>query len=275
MLSASAEKRSNRSRKRRSLPATSLVARDREVAVILDHIAREKSLHIYGEEGTGKSAMLDWLYDNWRELDLSSIPIYCRSSRALREILLRISGFLLDHFKHLSSINKFKETKEIESYSDVKRLNIRTLKNLTFTHITQENFCIILDHLEYVTPRINSLLAALCDRVPVISASRQSWEVSDYSFRGRLDYSLYLVPKLRAENLKRKDAFVLMEMLCRNLHIDFPAKQIMFDEAFHISKGNPQVISTILEKARRPEYLKDNGLNLPLIMIDFEIEDIA
>jgi len=55
VLSAGADRRHNRSRKRSGPPDTCLVARDGEFAVILDHIARRKSLHIYGEEGTGKS----------------------------------------------------------------------------------------------------------------------------------------------------------------------------------------------------------------------------
>jgi hypothetical protein len=252
-----------------------IVGRELEMRRILTHIHNMKSLHLYGPEGSGKSALLEWAYTNWKDIYCSPIPIYCRSSRTLRQTLAYISGFLLNYFKHLKSIDKFKRIKEITSPTDIKKLNVRTLKNVIFSYILEDNFFVILDHLEYVTPRINSFLTTLYERVPVISASRQSWEVSDYSFRGRLDYFLYLVPNLRVENLKRKDAFVLMEMLCRNLHIDFPAKQRMFDEVFHISKGNPGVISTIFEKARRPEYQRDNGLNLPLIMIDSEIEDIA
>jgi len=63
VLSESADKRSNRSRKRRGSPDISLVARDREFTVILDHIARTKSLHICGDESVGKSALLDRVFD--------------------------------------------------------------------------------------------------------------------------------------------------------------------------------------------------------------------
>ena len=136
------------------------------------------------------------------------------------------------------------------------------------------NFCVILDHLEYVTPRINSLLTALYERVPVITASRQSWDLEDYAFRGNLAYCLYLAPKLRIENLKRKDAFALMERLCNNLNIDFPIKPQMLEEIFRISKGNPKIIVEILEKAKRSEYFRDNRLNLKLILIDCKMEKL-
>lgn len=122
----------------------------------------------------------------------------------MRQILLYIAGFLLDHFKHLESIDKFKKVKEIEYPSDIKKLSIRHLRNLIFAYITQDDFCVILDHLEYVTPKVNGFLTTLYEKALVISASRQSWELSDYSFKGRLDYCLYLIPKLRLENLKRR-----------------------------------------------------------------------
>ena len=274
MLSAGSDRRSNRSRKHRGSPDISLIARDREFAVILEHIAERKSLHIYGEGGTGKSALLDQVYDFLKTRG-TPIPIYCRSSRTLRSILLQMALFLLSHFSYLESVDKFKRVKEIQCGSDIKKLSIRALRNVVFSYISLADFCVILDHLEYVTPKINGFLTTLYEKAPVITSSRQSWELSDYSFRGRLDYCLYLIPKLRLDHLKKKDALVLMEILCDNLNIDYSTKRRMFDEVFHISKGNPRAISRIFETARRPEYLRDNRLNLKLIMIDSKIEDIA
>ena len=65
-----------------------------------------------------------------------------------------------------------------------------------------------------------------------------------------------------------------MGKLCHNLDVDF-VKQSMLDEVFRISKDNPGMISTILNKALSLEYQRDNGLNLALIMIDSRIEEIA
>ena len=274
MLSVSADKQNRRSRRRRSAPDISLVARDLEFAVIQDHIEMRKSLHVYGESGTGKSALLDQAYDFFRDRG-TLVPIYCRSSRTLRNILLQMALFLLSHFSHLESVDKFKRVKSILYPADVKKLSIRALRDVVFAYISLAEFCVILDHLEYVTPRINGLLTTLYKKAPVITASRQSWELADYSFKGRLDYGLYLIPKLSIENLKRKDAVVLMENLSLNLHLSLEAKRKLFEEIYRISRGNPRVISTIFERARRPEYQRDKGLNLALIMIDSEIEGIA
>ena len=65
-----------------------------------------------------------------------------------------------------------------------------------------------------------------------------------------------------------------MEKLSHNLNLDLSAKRRMFDEIISISKCNPGVISTIYEKAQKPEYLIDNRLNLGLIMIDTKMEKL-
>ncbi len=263
-----------RSRKRHCALSTSLVARDREFAVILDHIEMRNSLHVFGEEGTGKSALLNQVYDFLKTRN-AFVPIYSRSSRTLRDIVLRIALFLLGHFSHMESVDKFKRVKEIQCGSDIKKLSIGQLRNLIFTYITQDNFCVILDHLEYVTSKMNGFLTTLYEKALVLSASRQSWELTDYSFRGRLDYCLYLVPKLSIGNLKKNDAFVLMKKFSLNLPHGLAADNKVFEEIYRLSRGNPKIISAIFEKARRPEYQRDNGLNLALIMIDSEIEGIV
>lgn len=255
--------------------AGTLVGRQKEIEILLHHISNRESLHIYGPEGTGKSVLLNWLYDNRQEIDKALIPIYCRSSRTLRQILITIAAFLLDHLKHLESVDNFKKVKEIEHPSDIKKLSIRQLRNLIFAYISQDNLCVILDHLEYVTPKINGFLTTLYEKALVISASRQSWELSDYSFMGRLDYCLYLIPKLSIENLKRKEAVALMEKFSGNLQLSLVAKRNLFEEVFRISRGNPEFISTIFEMARRPGYNKNNVLNLNLIMIDSRIKEMV
>ena len=246
----------------------------KHIKTIITHIESKKNFHIYGLEGTGKSVLLDYIYDNWEKIDDSLIPIYCRSSRTLRQILLSISGFLLGHFKHLESIDKFKRIKKIKYSSDIKKLNIRTLRNIIFSYILQGDFCVILDHLEYVTPKINGFLTTLYEKVLVISASRQSWELTDYAFRGKLDYCLYLTPKLKIENLKRKDAFILMEHLYNNLNVKGSNRFQMFKEIFNITAGNPKAIREIFGMAHMPKYLKDNMLNLKLILIDCKMDKI-
>lgn len=251
-----------------------IIGRQNEIAKIRTCIDEMRSVHIYGPEGVGKTAILEHIYDNWNELRKPLIPIFCRSSRTLREVLLRISLFLLGYFKNLQSIDKFRQIKEIRYPSDIKKLSIRTLRNLVFSYISLGNFCIILDHLEYVTPKINSFLGVLYEKTLVITASRQSWEITDYKFKGKLSYCLYLIPKLRVINLPRTDAYILMEYLYESMYMRIPDKSQFFKEVFNIANGNPKIIIEIFDKAHRPEYLKNQICDLKLIQIDREIEKV-
>lgn len=251
-----------------------IIGRDKELQTLIAHIMERKKLHIYGREGAGKSTLLDWVYSKFKELDDALIPVYCRNSRTLREILLNMSGFLLNYFKNLKSIDKFKNIRNIENPADIRKLNIRALKNIVFAYMPEDKFCVILDHLEYVTPKINSFLTALYENALVITASRQSWEITDYAFRGRLDYCLYLTPKLMIENLKKKDAFVFMEYLYDSLNIKVSNKPQMFNDIFRVTDGNPKMIKEIFEKSQEREYFKSGILNLKLILLDSKIDKI-
>jgi hypothetical protein len=251
-----------------------IVGRKKEFQSLLSSLRDRQSRHIYGPKGMGKTALLDWAHRNWREIEPSLVPIYSRSSRTLREIFLYIAPFLLDYFKHLESVAKFKETRGIRYASDIKKLNIRTLRNLIFSHITLGNFCVLLDHLEYVTPRINGLLTVLQEKAPVISASRESWDLKDYGFRGRLNCALYLTPKLKLEELGRTDIYSLLDIYSDGI-FDSEKDEDLYKEIFHLSKGNPGLAKEIIQKARLPKYRLGENINLKLVMLDLEIEGIG
>jgi len=248
-----------------------LIGRDNEIGLIKSYINKMKSFHIYGPEGAGKTAILEHIHNNWNELHTPLIPIFCRTSTKLREILIRVAGFLLYRSGSLQNTDKFKKIKQIWRRSDLKTLNSRDLKNIIFRNIGNKKFCIILDHLERVTPKINTFLTPLKDIAMTITASRQSWDIADCLFSARLDYCLWLLPKVQIKNLLRHDAFLLMK------HTFGDAIRVndnLFEEAYRITRGNPGLTKEILAKALMPEYRIDGYINLRLIMLDLDIEKV-
>jgi len=249
-----------------------LIGRSGEVDLIKTYIHKMQSFHIYGPEGIGKTAILRHIYDNWNDVQSTLVPIFCRDSRTLKEILLHIAGFLLQRSRVLENIDKYKRIKEICRSSDLKELNSRELKNVIFKNIGHKKFCIILDHLDCVTPRINAFLTPLKDRAVTITASRQSWEISDYNFTARLEYCLWLLPKVRIKNLQRHDASLLMKQTANDE--DTPG-DTLFLEIYRISDGNPGLIRKIVAKAVFPRYLTGGHINLKLIVLDLKIEKVT
>jgi hypothetical protein len=249
-----------------------ITGRQKEISVISEHLRQRRSLHIYGPEGVGKSALLDCVFEHFREIDSELVPIYCRNSMTLRRLLIDIAVPLLDKYKELSGVDKYKEPVAIKTAKDVDKVNIINLRNIVFRYVKKGRFCLIFDHLETVTPKINSLLTSLYEHATVITASRQSWELLDYGFRGNLGFSLYLVPKVRLENLAKKDAYALMEYWYDALQIRVKDKTAFFHNIYHITSGNPKVIIDILLKAQKQEYFKDRICNLNLIHLDLMIQ---
>jgi len=246
-----------------------LIGRDNEIGSIKSYINEIKSFHIYGQGGAGKTAILEYIYQNWVDMNTSLIPIFCRTSSTLKEILLPIAGVLLQRSRSLANIDKFRRIKEIYRESDLKEVNSRELKNMIFNNIGYKKFCIILDHLDCVTPRINTFLTPLKDRAVMITASRQSWDIADCNFFARLDYCFWLLPKVQIKNLSKHDSFLLTKQTIGDTST---LGETLFSEIYHITNGNPGLTKKIIAKAILPKYLINGQINLKLIMIDLKIE---
>jgi len=206
-----------------------LIAREGQLKTITEQIRCRKSIHIHGPEGCGKTALLLLIYSNWKNIDRSITPVYCNDGRNLRDVLLTLSLQFLSQFKKLEFTDRFHRRHEFLHPYQLKSLNLDELKKAIYNCLSKRNFCIILDHLENVTPKVNSFLRVLYEKTVVITASRQSWEIRDLNSRGRLEYCLYLAPKLRIENLSPRDAFLLMEIS----FIKFPLKFITPGNCLH------------------------------------------
>ncbi len=250
-----------------------LSGRKREIKIICEHIRRRKSLHLYGMTGVGKSGLLHYILDHWQEMPNPPVPIYCRESDTLREIILCVTGALLGWFNHLDGLDKYREPVELDRKNDVEDANILNLRNIAYRYLKKGDFCIILDHLEHVTPRIHSLVSALQGCASVITASRPAWNLSDFSsFSGSL--GLWHVPKLKVENLGKDDAFILMQTLYNSFKMNVSGLPDLFRNIYDVSQGNPKMIETIFAKAKDKRYLHHGRLNLNLVVLDCRIDEV-
>ena len=249
-----------------------LIGRETESRILIEHIGSCKSIHIYGTAGSGKTALLQWICADLSATGTSLTPIYCNDSRNLRNILLCIASFFLKRFRSLQFADKYHRTHEILRMHQLKSLNINALRKIIYRYLEKGRFCIFLDHLENVTPGINSLMTVLQERLPVVSASRQSWEISDFRFRGNLECPLYTTEKLRIDNLSREKALLLMEDLYLKTSIRLTDKKKFFTHLFKVTKGNPGMIVDIFNLISNGSYISGGNINLNLLLIDREIK---
>ena len=228
-----------------------IVGRKEEIGTIREHIRQGKSLHIYGPEGAGKSALIDYVYRNWDEINTLRTPIYCKDSGSLEQILSTIAKFLLSQGKKLVDIDYERRTEKIILQSDeLPTVPRRYLRNMVFPHIKRGKFCIILDQLENVSQRTNSFLKALYGFTTVISVSRKSWDKTKIDFPDMLQYALWDISKLEVKNLDKEAAFSLMiNVLNNSTTTKSTACRRLFEEVYVTTQGNPKMIKEIFAKA--------------------------
>ena len=251
-----------------------LIGREGQLKTLTEQIRCRKSIHIYGPEGCGKTALLLLVSSNWKNIDRSITPVYCNDGRSLRDVLLALSLQFLSQFKKLELTDRFHRRHEFLHPYQLKSLNLDELKKAIYNCLPKRNFCIILDHLENVTPKVNSFMRVLYEKTVVITASRQSWEIRDMNSSGRLEYCLYLAPKLRMENLPPKDAFLLMQNIFHKSPLKVHNPRELFARVYHITRGNPGMITDIFRIAEGGGYISGGNLNLGLLLIDRKIENL-
>lgn len=250
-----------------------LPGRRREIEIIRGHIRRRKSLHLYGPPGVGKSGLIRYMLEHWGEIPNAPVPIYCRNSDTLREIVLCVTRALLARFQHLEGLDKYREPVELKKKNDVEDENILNLRNIVYRYLKRGDFCVILDHLETVTPRIHAFVSALQGCSSCITASRKAWDLGDFtSFSGSL--ALWHVEKIKVENLHKDDAFILMQSLYDSWKINVSGRPGLFKDIYDISQGNPRMIETIFAKAKDKRYVHSGKLNLNLVVLDCRIDEV-
>ena len=239
-----------------SKETVNIIDRKEEIEVIRDHIRQGKSLHIHGCEGVGKSALIDYVYCNWDEIGTLRIPIYCKKSGTLEQILDTIAKSLLAQGKKLVDIDYARRTEKLVTRPDeLSTVPRRNLRNMVFPHLKSGKFCIILDHLENVLERTNSFLKALYGATSVISASRESWDKTNNDFPGMHQYALLAIPKLEVKNLDKESAFNFMAGLLYKhdlLKTKAADSRRLFEDTYAMTRGNPKQIKKIFANAVDP-----------------------
>jgi len=238
-----------------------IIGRDREIEIVRDHVRQGESLHVYGPEGVGKTALIDYLCRTWGEIGTSRAPIYCEQSGTLEQILDTIAKTLLSEGKKLVDIDYERRTERlILKPEDLQTVQRRNLRNMVFPHIKRGNFYVILDHLENVTPRTSSFIKALYGCTPVITVSRLNWDEAIMAIAGASEP--VHVSKLALGNLDKESAFNLMESLLSKhdlLKAKVPDSRRLFEDAYAVTQGNLKKIKNMFAKAMDPKCLHDSA----------------
>lgn len=224
-----------------------LFGREKECQFITGLMNGRKNIIIYGEEGTGKSAIIHETVSRRKAEKL----LYSHSSKTLRESLINP---ILFHGK---------ETK------DVQNKNIAMLRKAFFSMLDREKPAyIIFDHVELVTPRLYYFFLYLMDKkIPLIMISR-GIRKKDID---HLRMILFDFIKVEITNLEKPATDKLVDYFVKEFNIKVNHTDDFRKDIYKFSGGNPKIVKELCFMAKDTKYHSCGNCNVRLIDLDHRI----
>jgi AAA+ ATPase superfamily predicted ATPase len=228
-----------------------LIGRDKECAAISGLIDKRKSIIIFGEEGTGKTAIINKVLSEFAGLNI----FFSVQSKTLKESLINFMSHAPGDKKTIQSVD------------------ILALKKLFYSVLDRNKpQYIIFDHVESVEPKFYSFFVYLMEaKIPLIVLSR-GLEKKDI---GHLRMSLFNFEKVEISNFDRTATDILIGHFMNEFGIKITKEEDFKKQIFHFSQGNPKIIKGLCFLARDVKYQKNDAIDVKLMDLDRRINEVV
>jgi len=225
-----------------------LIGRENELALIESLIDNKRNIIIFGDEGVGKSAIIQCILAKYE----TNTFLFSGDSRNFKDSLINLIA-------------------SSQSYpANIRGKNILSLKKILYTRLDKNPEYIILDHIGRVKPKFCSLLAYLIERkIPLLVVSRGL----DKQNIGHLRMVLYAFEKVEIKTFDKTVSNHLIDYFMKEFGIKV-TKEAEFKRAiFDHSKGNPKIIKALCFLARNAKYKREGSPNVQLMDLDRKINE--
>ncbi|MCM8796703.1 MAG: hypothetical protein NC923_02315 [Candidatus Omnitrophica bacterium] len=225
----------------------SIIGRDKEINLINTLMQQRKNIIVFGEEGVGKSTIIQRILS-----DKNENILHVQKNGTLRETLIGIAMAGLQHS------------------SAIENLNILALKKKCYAIIDKAPIYIVLDHMGRVEPKHYTFLIYLLEKnIHLLVISRGL----DKKCIGHLRMALYGFEKVEIKNLDRAASNNLTDYFMKEFGIKV-TKEAEFKQAiFDYSGGNPKIIKGLCFLARDVKYQKNEAIDVKLMDLDRRISE--
>jgi hypothetical protein len=222
-----------------------LIGRGDERRALNELIQQRKSVLILGDEGVGKSALLE---DALANSGIKNI-LYSKRSTTLKETLVN----LLQSATNLAHLPK---------------QNILALKKHCYQLLAARPEYVVLDHIVWVEPKYYAFLTFIKEqKFPFIIATRKTGKKNV----GHLWMGLYDFAVLEVQNLDQASTGTLVDYYASCFDLKLGVDADFEKDVFKLSRGNPKIIKELCRLAQSQKYRSKGYVDLQLVDLDRRI----
>jgi hypothetical protein len=192
---------------------------------------------LIGGIGSGKSHILSNIESDKKILRLDDTD---NIKKSLANILLYI---FKDKETVLAVLWKDFTTEEINKR--IQRENAMNLCDTIIANLKPKEYILIIDDVSNITPSAKKVLEKLKETFVFVIGAREI-KAQNTSF-------LWNFEKVQLDNLKRKDAILLINQLASNLEVE--NKEVFINHVYDQTNGNPRAISELITRYKKEPFL--------------------
>jgi hypothetical protein len=233
---------------------SALLDRLAESGRLRERIAERKSMLLFGEQGVGKTRLLQQIVANNKGV------LYIAKGHAPREFLLAL----------IDALDRSRGTKTTRSRS-LQAMSVCSLKGVAEKELAASSRILIIDHVQSPAAALSSLIKELnyYGRTPIIFAAR-SPHMEDIGLLRPL-----CADKTERLELKNWPEAIALEF-ARRAAADRKLAATNLDSALEaiveMSHGNPGAITQMIEMARQPRYRHEDQIKFHVLYLDFRMK---
>ena len=235
-----------------------LIGRDKVLNVILKEIEKNRDVLLFGNVGTGKTAILKYIFRYFR-LNSQNIKtrkiIYADYAVSFKSFLEQIAYQVHENYRDLELLElldkqdsaKSKEWKSIKRI--VQRMKTNQLAGLILKSIKAKDYIIICDHLETLTPSSKSIFESLREEICLIGATNT---IKNNNHLKKLYWRFKQIEITNLDEESTKE-FIEYHLSIKNIHTYNKADFIK--KIWQVSKGNCSSIYDLIYHADKEKYI--------------------
>jgi predicted ATPase len=221
----------------------SLIGRDREPAVVREHLRTGRNLVVFGAEGVGKTALVS------EALRDAPNALYCADTSTLKR-----AGELL-----LSQLNL-----TVPEAGNIVR------KHAILKATAGKNCCFVFDHVGWVGPKLLSFLEKVRESHSMIVVTRSiAW-----SEMGHLRMILWDFDQIELAPLSQEATRQVLRARMKELKLRAPDPQRFEADVLRITGHNLHVLTELCQQAVSGKYIFGKRLSTQLLNLDRRIKEL-